>query len=260
MNGNHILGLVRRNMYLWFRDVDRLFDAFWWSFFDIAIWGFMGSYYTQNTDPLVGQQIVTSLILWTALARSQWEISSTMIIESWDKNLVNIFTAPVSLSEFMASSIILGFAKVLLVFGFTAVVTLILIGFNVFTLSWWIVPLMGNIFLAGIWMAFIINSLILRFGKNAITLAWSLVFLVNPLSGVMYPVSALPQVFQQIAKLLPSSYVFEAMRGLMYKGRMDTGLLVASLGLNILYIGISVAIYSATFAKARERGWLIKLT
>ncbi|OGG04167.1 hypothetical protein A2Z33_03350 [Candidatus Gottesmanbacteria bacterium RBG_16_52_11] len=259
MNLRHVQGILVRNFYLWFREVDRVFDAFWWSFFDIAIWGFMSSYFAGTTSPSIVGQLLTGLILWTVLSRSQWEISATMVVESWDRNLANIFTSPITLAEFLTASVILGVGKVLLVMSFTSLTAALMIGFNVFAISWWIIPLVGNIFLTGVWLAFIINAIILRFGKNAIAFAWTLVFVINPLSGVMYPISALPVPVQAVSRLLPSAYVFEGMRSLLTSRTIDVTLLWISLGLNLLYIAAGVGVYSYTFRKAREHGWLVKL-
>ncbi|MFC1646867.1 ABC transporter permease [Patescibacteria group bacterium] len=246
-------------MILWFRDIDRLFDAFWWSFFDVVIWGLMTTHYVAEMNPGATGQIMIGIIFWTALARSQWEISVTMVVESWDRNLINIFSSPLTLFEFLFSSVVLGFAKMLIVLIFTSIVTLLFISFNVFSLNLWIIPLLANIFLTSIWLAFFINSLILRYGKNVITFAWTLIFLVNPISGVMYPLSVLPVWLQTISKAIPTSYVFEGMRSILISGNMDPKGLVYSFGLNLLYIFFSVMFFTYTFKKARVHGWLIKL-
>ena len=261
MNTRRIWGMMLRNWYVWIRDLDRIFDAFWWAFFDLATWGLMSSYFAKlyGSDNMM-MLILTGVIFWSILARSQWEITVSMIIESWERNLINIFTTPITVAEFLASSILLGLGKLLLVLLFMAGVTLLFYQYNIFTaLHWEIIPLLASLFLTCIWIALVVNALILRFGKQVISFAWTLVFIINPLSGVVYPISSLPPVLQTLAKFVPTSYVFEAMRRLLLTGTMDWGLVGISVVLNAGYVVLGVIVFFRTFRQARARGWLIKL-
>ncbi len=260
MNWTRVFGMIRRNFYVWIRDLDRLFDAFWWAFFDLVIWGLMSTYFTQGVSHSnLVQQILIGIILWSVLARSQWEMSSSMLLESWEKNLINIFASPLTVGEFIVSSILLGVGKLLLVFFFMSGVAFLFYHFNIFAMSWWIVPLLVNVFLTSIWIALVVNALILRFGKRVMSFAWTLVVVVNPLSGVMYPIAALPKALQIISYAVPTSYVFEGMRSLLTTGSMDVTYIWMSMLLNGVYTALSVLLYVSTFQKARANGWLIKL-
>jgi ABC-2 type transport system permease protein len=259
MNKNRVLAILIRNLTLWKRDIDRVFDTFWWSFFDVVIWGIMSDYFTKSGGGQTTVFIMMAIILWAVVARTQWEISSTMIIESWDKNLINIFTTPIKISEFIFASAILGLGKVFLTVGFMGTVAWLFFRFNILTFSWWLLPLTGSLFLTAVWLAILINSLILRFGKNVVTFAWTLSMLLYPVSGVVFPISVLPRGLQFIARFIPSSYIFEGMRSILFTGQMDIKALVISFGLNILYIVLACWIFIKTFKQARIHGWLIKL-
>ncbi len=259
MNIRHIQGMMLRNIIVWMRDIDRIFDAFWWAFFDLVIWGFMSTYIGKMTEGNMIQQLLTGIILWSVLARSQWEMSAAMLLESWEKNLINIFTSPLTIAEFIASSILLGVIKLIMVFLFMAALTALFYHFNVFVLNWWILVLLLNVFMTSIWIALFVNSMILRWGKRVVSFAWTLALVVNPLSGVMYPIKALPAALQYISWCLPTSYVFEGMRSLLTTNTVDIRYVGMSVGLNIIYVVIATAVYYYTFKKAREHGWLIKL-
>jgi ABC-2 type transport system permease protein len=58
-------------------------------------------------------------------------------------------------------------------------------------------------------------GLVLRFGTGAEALAWGVMFILLPLSGVFYPIDALPTVLQPLAQALPTTHAFEALRGLV---------------------------------------------
>jgi len=59
---------------------------------------------------------------------------------------------------------------------------------------------------------------ILRQGMGAEGLAWTVVFTLSPLSCIYYPVSTLPGWLQHAAWALPSTYVFEGMRTVLFTG------------------------------------------
>lgn len=260
MNKSHIFAIVLRNLYVWVRELDRVFDAFWWAFFDVVIWGLMSTYFAGtfiSTD--IFGQLITGIILWAVLARSQWEVSASLIIESWERNLINIFTSPLTIAEFLSATVLLGIGKVLIIFFFMAGLVLLFYQFNIFTMSWWILPILSSLFLTSVWLALFINALILRWGKSVLTFAWTLVLVINPISGVVYPLSTLPPAFQSVARFVPSSYVFEGMRSILTTGTMDPSLLVTSFFLNGLYLVGSVTFFLYMFGEARRHGRLIKL-
>ena len=58
-------------------------------------------------------------------------------------------------------------------------------------------------------------GLVLRFGTGAEALAWGVMFVLLPLSGVFYPIDSLPALLQPIAQLLPTTHAFAALRGLV---------------------------------------------
>ncbi len=260
MNIGHIKGMIVRNLYVWVRDLDRVFDAFWWAFFDVVIWGLMSTYFSQNAGKpgFIGGTLA-GIIFWAVIARSQWEISSSMLLESWEKNLINIFVSPITFTEYIFSSVLLGLGKLVIVFFFMALVTIFFYQFNIFIMNWWIMPLLASLFLTSIWLAFFVNALIVMYGKRVMSFAWTLSLIINPVSGVVYPLSALPKVLQVVAWFVPSSYIFESMRSLLFSGTIDSMLLIKSFGLNLVYLVVSIWFYSYTFKKARVRGWLIKL-
>jgi ABC-2 type transport system permease protein len=64
-------------------------------------------------------------------------------------------------------------------------------------------------------------GVVLRFGSGAEALAWGVMFVVMPLSGIFYPVEALPSVLQPIALALPTTHAFAALRGLVDGEALD---------------------------------------
>ena len=105
------------------------------------------------------------------------------------------------------------------------------------------------------WAAgFFVAAVILRFGTKVQNLAWTFGGLLGPFSAIYYPVSILPGWAQSVAAILPSSYVFEGMREVINKGRLDTRLLVISFFLNVVYLVFSLVFLQKSFNKVLEKG------
>ena len=64
---------------------------------------------------------------------------------------------------------------------------------------------------------------------GAESLAWTLMFLLMPLTCVYYPVAVLPDWLQSVAWALPPTYVFEGMRALVIEHVFRADLMLAAL-------------------------------
>ena len=80
-----------------------------------------------------------------------------------------------------------------------------------------------RVLIVGWAISLFVIGLILRFGQSAEILAWGINFVMLAVSGVFNPVSALPAVVQPIAKILPTTYAFRAMRTLLDGGGIPWG-------------------------------------
>jgi len=103
-------------------------------------------------------------------------------------------------------------------------------------------------------------ALVLRFGTGAEALAWGILFVVMPLSGVFYPIRALPAVLRPLAEALPSTHAFAAGRAL-FDGR---GLLWGQLGIATAECAaaavLALAFLSHMLAAFRRRGYISRYT
>jgi ABC-2 type transport system permease protein len=106
------------------------------------------------------------------------------------------------------------FGLVKLAFGVGAV-TLIVWGayaFDVGNVGPLIIAVGALLLIIGWSIALFVIGLVLRFGPGAEAFAWGIMFVVMPISGVFYPVDALPAVLRPVAVLLPTTHAFEAGR------------------------------------------------
>jgi ABC-2 type transport system permease protein len=138
--------------------------------------------------------------------------------------------------------------------GFAFLLVFLIYGVNVLELGWYMLPFVALLLMSGWYVGFLVASLIVRFGTRIQTLAWSGVYLLAPFSAIYYPVETLPAWAQTVAHLLPMSYVFEGMRAVLFSGSLETGLLLKSLGLDLLYLVLAIGFFRKMFEASRKAG------
>ena len=99
----------------------------------------------------------------------------------------------------------------------------------------------------------------LRYGLGAKSFAWVAIFALAPISGIYYPIDALPMGLQSVALALPSSHVFEGMRALMFDHVFRYDYFLNAVALNIVYLLVAGLIFTHTFKIARRMGLLLNI-
>ncbi len=131
-------------------------------------------------------------------------------------------------------------------------------GFNLWGLGLALAAFFANLMLTGWAVGIFVSGLVLRNGLGAETFAWSIMFLLLPLTCVYYPVAVLPAWLQTVAWMLPPTYVFEGMRALLIDHTFRADLMVQALVLNIVLFSLAVLAYLALLASARRNGSLMQ--
>ncbi|MFH0864195.1 MAG: ABC transporter permease [Candidatus Gottesmanbacteria bacterium] len=262
MNLTRVFAIVIRHLYLWPRTIERMMGAFGWPIFDLIIWGLVTTYIMKSSNlsfSLTGF-ILGGLILWTIVWRVQNDISVNFLDEAWNKNLINIFSTPLTPKEFLSAMIILSLIKISMTTLSITVGAYILYRFNFLaTFGLYIPVLFINLLLFGWIYGFLVNGLILRYGYMVAELAWALIALVQPFACVFYPLASLPLWAQKIGLMIPVTYVFEEMRNILFTGNINWNNLLISFILNMIYLVLSLWYFRSMFEKAREFGRLVKL-
>lgn len=254
-----ISAIVLRYYYLHRRSVARIMEIFFWPVMNMLVWGYVTRYLQQVAAPSAVIFLLGGVILWDILYRSQQGITLTITEEFWVKNIINIFIAPIRMAEIIAAICAVGIVKSLLTTLVLWVLAFLLYRYNLLDMGPALVPFFGNLLLFGWAVGLFTMALIFRYGRAAEALIWGVPFLIQPVSAVFYPVTVLPGWLQKIAYLLPSTYVFEGMRQVLASGMMDTGMLLASFGLNLVYLAAGALYFGWMLGKVRERGYLTRL-
>ena len=261
MNFRHVWGLALRYTYLYKRSLPRAMEIIFWPLMDLLVWGFLTVYLTRSggAAPQLVMFLIGAMIFWDIFYRAQQGVTLPIVEDVWGRSLLNIFIAPVRMSEIIAATCLVGLFKILLTAMIMTLLAFAFYRFNIFDIGLMLVPFFANLLLTGWAVGMITTALILRFGQAVEALVWGIPFLLQPFSAVFYPVSVLPFWLQPVAWSLPSTYVFEGMRNVLQHGDFSMGLLFYAFLLNLVYIAGASIFFNWMVRLARERGFLAKL-
>jgi ABC-2 type transport system permease protein len=157
-----------------------------------------------------------------------------------------------SLLSMSAIRVVLGLAP-------AALLAIPLYHYSIFAMGLPLAAFFGVLLMMGWALGLAICGLILRQGMGAEGLAWTVVFTLSPISCVYYPLSTLPHWLQHISWVLPSTYVFEGMRAVLFSGIVRVDYLVTALMLNVLYLVLGATAFFLSLRDARRRGALLQM-
>ncbi len=252
---NRIAGVFLRYFYI-FAKIETLSDMLFWPALEIVLWG-VTSVWIQHgnaTGPSLAIGILVGLVFWQVIWRIYYEVAVNLLQEFWNRNLINLFSSPLKLSEWMVALMLTGLFKIAITVAFGASVIWMLYGINVFILGWTFLPFCFLLILSGWFIGFLGTSLLIYFGQRMESMAWLTPYLFMPFCAVFYPVSALPGWGQVIAKTLPMTYIFEGMRAFINTGIFRLDLFTISLILNLIYLVLSIWLVRILFEKSRVKG------
>ena len=256
---SRIVGLLLRYGYLYRRSLARSMELFFWPLMDLLVWGFLTRYLESVAAPRAVSYLVGALILWDVLYRCQQAITLAITEDVWVKNIINLFVTPVRPSELLLATSIVGVAKAAAPCLLLTVLALVFYGFDLTSLGLALAPFLASLLLFGWAVGMFTAALILRFGQAAEALVWGVPFLIQPLSAVFYPVSVLPSWVRPLALALPSTHVFEGMRGVLAGEGVSGGTLATAFALNAVYLAVGALFFRWMLERVREKGYLGRL-
>lgn len=244
-----------RHVYPLRRDFDLLSDMLYWPIIDVLLWGITSQWLGGAAGiSSVIASILTGLILWNVIWRSQSEISRNLIDEIWNNNIVNLFSTPLSIGEWIMGVLLLSLFKMFFTVAVLIPIIFLLYSVNIFALGLWMIPFFIGTVMTGWWVGFLSAGIVIRWGPKVQTVVWTLPGILLPFSAVYFPLATLPSFLQPVSYLLPTTYIFESMRSLLMHGRVDVRFIVISLVLNLVYLGLSLTWFKASFRASLKLG------
>jgi ABC-2 type transport system permease protein len=236
------------------RDLDILSDMIYWPLIDTITWGITSEWLAQSqgSSSAAVLSILVALVLWSIIWRSQSEVARNLIDEMWNNNLMNLFSTPLTLWEWIMSVLAQSIFKMCISSGAVILTILLLYTVNIFSLGWWLVPFMVSTILTGWTIGFISAGIVIRYGQKMQTVVWTLPAILFPLSAVYFPVAQLPTILQWASYFIPTTYTFEAMRQLLFSHTVPLLNIGFSLVLNVVYLALAIVWFHYSFERSRQ--------
>jgi ABC-2 type transport system permease protein len=240
-----------------FRDIFIIADYVYWPIVDIFMWGMMSLWISEHSGssgsklPLV---VLSGLVFWHVVYQANVEIAKSLLEDLWTQNIINLFSSPLHVFEWLLAVMFLGFIRMLFIILFGSLIVWLVYSLNIFSLGLTLIPYVISLLITGWFMGIATAGIIIYGGMRAQWLAWASGWLLAPFCGVFYAIDMLPKWAQCISKLLPPTYIFEGMRSIILKGKVLENYLIISFILNFIYIIFSIIFFQYMFEKSRQRG------
>lgn len=238
MSWRRIRVVIRRHAYVLWRAPHRWFDIAFWPLMDVILWGSLGVYVAQqdSSSQAATPYLIGGILMFHVLFQSQIAVATGFMEETWSRNLLNVLTTPVTELEYIAGTAVFGTAKVVLALTTLSVTAFVSFGFELNQIGWSILPIAAVLMIVG-WGVGVANvGVVLRFGQGAEILTWGTNFILMALSGVFNPVEALPAALQPIARVLPSTHAFTALREVLGGNPLPVDEIVAGLVGGVVFV------------------------
>jgi len=256
---NRVCALLLRYLYVLRSSWPRIIEIAYWPTMQLIIWGFVSLHFGINQPEITASGILISVVLvWDSLFRSHVSYTLSFLEEMWSRNLGNLFVAPLRAWELIMALASISLIRTLIGMVPAALLAIPFFGVSVFEMG---IPLLAfflNLVFTGWAISQMVTGILIRYGLGAESLTWVIPFMIAPVSCIYYPLSTLPDWMQQIAKLVPTSYVFEGMRSLLLQGEWRADLLMNAFMLNCIYFSLGLYVFFFCFHSARKNGLLLQ--
>lgn len=259
MNITRIFALLFRQYHLIRGSPVRVLPLFAWVAIDIVLWGFITKYLSSITTGIsLVSTLLGAVLLWDLFVRIMHGVAMAFLEDVWSKNFLNLFASPLQVSEYLVGLVLTSIVTSLFGLVVMLVLATTVFGLSFFMYGAMLIPFLLILFLFGITLGIVACALVLRFGPASEWLVWPVPALISPFVGVFYPLSTLPEWMRSVALVLPPSYVFEAMRAIIFKESFSTNGLAVGLALTVFYVAGACWVFSKTYRRAIRSGLIAR--
>lgn len=252
--------MLLRHLYVLRRSWPRILELAYWPTVQLILWGFITTFFRGHSSWVAQAAgvLISAVLLWDVLFRSNLGVALSFLEEMWSRNLGHLFVSPLRPYELVASIVIMGFVRATISVAPAALLALPMFDVWVFSLGPPLAAFFFNLIVMGWSVGLVSSGVVLRYGVGAENICWLVIFLLAPVSCVYYPVETLPHWVQPIAWALPSAYVFEGMRAVLFQGVFRADLMLGAIAFNVLYLALAVGFFLWICRVARIRGLLMR--
>ena len=186
--------MVLRCLYLLRSSWSRVLELIYWPAVQLLVWGFLQFYIAQNSGffARAGGVFIGSVMMWDILFRGQLGFSISFLEEMWSRNLANLMISPLRPIEFIMALMVMSVVRLAIGMVPVSLIAIAFFGFNIYGLGLALAAFFMNLILTSWSVGLVVSGLVMRNGMGAESLAWTLMFVLMPLTCVYYPVMTLP--------------------------------------------------------------------
>lgn len=253
-------GLLLRQFYLLRGSPARVVPLFAWVAIDIVLWGFITRYLNAVSGARFNfvPAMLGAVLLWDFMARVMQGVTTAFLEDVWSRSFLNLFASPLSVSEYLGGLILSSIATSSIGLVVMIVLATVVFGLSFFVYGALLAAFLLVLFVFGISLGVFGAALVLRFGPAAEWFIWPIPAFISPLACVFYPMATLPRWMQALAHLIPPSYVFEGMRGILIGHQVAGTTLVIGAALAVLYLLLMAASFTAVYRHAVKTGLIAR--
>ncbi len=253
--------MLLRYLYLLRSSWPRALELMYWPTLQMVIWGFMSQFLYVNSNYVFRAfgVLLAAVMLWDVLFRGQLGLSISFLEEMWARHLGHLFVTPLRPFEWVAALLSMSLVRVVIGVVPAALLAIVLYHYSIFSLGLPLIAFFVVLLAMGWALGLAICGMILRHGMGAESLAWLAVFTLSPVSAVYYPVTILPHWLQYVAWALPSTYVFEGMRAVLFQHLFRGDYLATAALLDLILLALGSSVFFLALRGARRRGALLQM-
>lgn len=235
-------------------------DIFWFPLINALVIGVLSLYFArQGNVSSYLPVLLVGLLFWHVVEIGSYSIAVGVLWEIWSRSFSTLFVSPLTLSEFVMGHIIFSLCKQVLLLTLLSIVVFTLFHFSLLSLGWLLPIYVFLLALYGWAFGMFVFGLILRLGSNIQSLAWGLVYIVQPIIGVYYPISMLPPWLQTIARFIGPTYVLESARSTIATGTVQWEYISRALIFDAVALLLSYLFMKYMWEWARKSGALARM-
>lgn len=204
--------------------------------------------------------LVVGILLFHVIWQLTLAGSLGFLEEVWSRNVLNLWTTPLTESEYGLALLVTGFVRALVSMGLVGAVAAGLYAVDPTGAGWVLAVGAAALMVFGWAVALLVIGLVLQFGETAEVFSWGTIVLLMPLSGIFYPPDALPGFLQPVAEVIPLTRIFEATRESLEGGAVqwvDLGIGVAG---SVVCVALGAWFVRRQLRRFREQGWITRFS
>ena len=251
-----VRAMVRRSLLSQSRNPDFWFLLLVLPLVDGLLFGSIGVAYGIGDAPVV--LLVTGIMLFHLIWQLTLAGSFGLLDEVWSRNLLNLIATPLTEREMLSSFGVVGLLRTGVSVTVIGAVGVVFFAVSPTSAGVVLVPSAALLLLFGWSVALFVVGLTLQYGDRAEVFSWGTLVLLMPLSGVFYPVESLPPVLQAVARAIPLTHVFDAVRIGIEDGEVAWAQLAVAAAGTAVIAAASTWFVAHQLRRFRRDGWVTR--